>query len=161
MAEAVFQHLVNSRPNPVSRDSLISRIDSAGTGAYHIGHGPDPRTMSTLEVNGITTYNHRAREFNPADFTAFDYILAMDVENLAYLQELKERVLAQGRRKEDQLGRVILFGDFGGVEGEEVVDPYYGKQDGFDIAYKQMVRFSKGLLRSIEEGVSAAGAETT
>lgn len=53
----------------------------------------------------------------------------------------------------------MLFGDFGGVRGEEVVDPYYGAcNDGFEVAYEQMVRFSKGFVEQVldEKGAEAS-----
>lgn len=142
MAEAVFRHLT-AKPHP--RVS-ISRIDSAGTAGYHIGSGPDPRTMSTLVENGIVDYIHEGRKVSPADFAEFDYILAMDRDNLRDLQRLSLREKQPTAAKSAQ---VMLFGDFGGVKGEEVADPYYGARDGFDVAYKQMVRFTNGFIKQV------------
>ncbi|KAF1936870.1 phosphotyrosine protein phosphatases I [Clathrospora elynae] len=158
MAEGVFQSLTqpsSSMPHP-----LISRIDSCGTGAYHIGSPPDSRTMATLAKNGITTYKHSARKFSPrTDFSEFDYILAMDDENLEDLERLREREV---KRKGDGegVGRVMLFGEFGGRRrkgngkelGEEVEDPYYGGDGGFTVAYEQSVTFGKVFLERLERG---------
>ncbi|OCL11208.1 phosphotyrosine protein phosphatases I [Glonium stellatum] len=155
MAEGVFQHFTKPGNGPHHR--LIARIDSCGTGAYHVGDSPDSRTMSTLENNGITTYKHKARKFQISDFTTFDYILAMDDDNLDHLVRLRKRTLKQNNMQDQELGRVMLFGDFGGKEGEEVVDPYYGSRDGFEIAYEQMVRFTNGFLKTLED--QAAGTE--
>ena len=140
MAEAVFRSLTSSNP-------LVSEIDSAGTGAYHTGDDPDPRTTSTLEDNGIVDYTHGARKIGLSDFAKFDYILAMDKDNLRDLQRLKQRVATKGNN--DNLGQVLLFGDFGGRKGEEVIDPYYGARNGFEIAYEQMVRFTNGFVKEI------------
>ena len=145
MAEAVFRSLTISNPR-------VGTIDSAGTGAYHEGDPPDPRTMSTLEDNGIIDYNHAARKVQASDFTTFDYILAMDRENLYDLRRLRGRVI--GERMTPQLGnaemgRLVLFGDFGGQRGEVVGDPYYGARNGFEIAYEQMLRFSKGFIADV------------
>jgi low molecular weight phosphotyrosine protein phosphatase len=46
----------------------------------------------------------------------------------------------------------MLFGEFGGKKGEEVEDPYYGGEEGFEEAYRQAVRFSKGFLEKLEAG---------
>lgn len=152
MSEGVFRHLTKS-PSP---HPTVGEIDSCGTGAYHAGDGPDSRTLSTLEDNGITDYDHCARKFrNPDDFDSFDYILAMDRENLSDLVRLKnayERKLRSAGKEEqiENLGKVMLFGDFGGRKGEVVIDPYYGGRDGFETAYKQAVRFSEGLLKHLE-----------
>ena len=147
MAEAVFRHLTNQ-----GKKSLIYKIDSAGTGAYHAGDDPDPRTLSTLEENGITSYAHAARKFAPADFQTFDYILAMDDENKAHLDRMRARLMKLKGSDDSTFGRVHLFGEFGGKSRrEEVIDPYYGANDGFEIAYEQIFRFSKGLLKEIED----------
>lgn len=74
--------------------------------------------MATLESNGIKDYRHAARVVKLHDFADFDYVLAMDRENLRNLQRLKE----QWVKNDEEGGRskVMLFGDFGGYSGEEV-----------------------------------------
>lgn len=140
MAEAVFRSLT-------SGISKISSVDSAGTGAYHTGDSPDPRTLSTLADNGIVDYDHAARKVQSADFTKFDYILAMDRDNLRDLQRMRQRAVKTDG--DSPPGKLMLFGDFGGRKGETVIDPYYGANGGFDVGYEQMVRFSKGFLREV------------
>ncbi len=142
MAEAVFHSLTASNPR-------IAYVDSAGTGAYHAGQGPDRRTRTTLEDNGILNYQHAARLIETSDFTRFDYVLAMDSENLLNLQRLKEWWLKNGGDGKKKKCNVMLFGDFGGRKCEEVIDPYYGARHGFDVAYEQMMRFSKGFIRQV------------
>lgn len=155
MAEGVFQSLVSASPPSTQR--LISTIDSCGTGAYHVGDAPDPRTMATLRSKHITDYNHSARKFAPAsDFDKFDYILAMDDANLEDLEDLRRRAVKR-KGGDEGFGRVMLFGEFGGRtrrggRGEEVQDPYYGANDGFTVAYEQAVRFSKCFLERLEKG---------
>lgn len=140
MADAVFRSLTKS-------NSRCAYIDSAGTGAYHEGDSPDPRTISTLEDHGILDYDHAARKILITDFATFDYIIAMDKDNLHDLQRLKQRAVKKDIGiGEDGMGKVMLFGDFGGKKGEQVIDPYYGARDGFSVAYEQMVRFSKGFI---------------
>lgn len=169
MAEAVFRHLTappHSHPhsNPHISKS-ISRIDSAGTAAYHIGSDPDSRTISTLIKHGIENYSHFGRQVAGSDFDEFDYILAMDRENLRNLQRLAARRgrEASGKAQADRVegARVMLFGDFGGVKGEEVVDPYYGANDGFEVAYEQMVRFTNGFVKEVwgQRGEERSGQE--
>jgi low molecular weight phosphotyrosine protein phosphatase len=153
MCEAVFQSLATSSP-------LISRIDSCGTGAYHIGSQPDSRTIATLKAHDITTYRHAARKFSPtSDFRDFEWIFAMDDENLEDLEALRKREVKK-RGGEEGVGKVMLFGDFGGRrrkgmgdgKGEEVQDPYYGGDEGFEVAYEQAVRFGKVFLEKLEAG---------
>lgn len=143
MAEAVFRHITTTSSH---QHISISKIDSAGTGSYHVGSEPDSRTMSTLVDNGIGDYIHAGRQVSLNDFAEYDYILAMDRQNLRDLQRLSSR---EKRPTGAKGAQVMLFGDFGGVKGEEVVDPYYGARDGFDVAYKQMVRFTNGFIEQI------------
>ena len=169
MAEAVFRSLTAS-------DQRLGLIDSCGTGAYRTcdhrplellccgshtdlelivdeGHPPDPRTMSTLQDNSILTYEHSARKIHVADFDTFDYILAMDDDNVHDIMRLRTRAIKNkhdGPNKEKLSAKVMLFGDFGGnVKGEQVVDPYYGATNGFTVAYEQMVRFSNGFIAQV------------
>ncbi|KAF2007636.1 phosphotyrosine protein phosphatases I [Amniculicola lignicola CBS 123094] len=156
MAEGVFLSLTQTTTPP---HPLISRIDSCGTGAYHVGSKPDSRTMSTLVSYGITSYRHSARKFRREDFDEFDFVFAMDDENLEDLEQMRGREVRRrkkGGEGEEGLAKVMLFGEFGrkrkSGKGEEVQDPYYGAKDGFEIAYEQSVRFGKRFLEALEKG---------
>ena len=149
MAEGVFRSLTHFN-DPSSAHPLISRIDSCGTGAYHAGDNPDPRTMAVLKSHGITDYKHKARKVRvPQDFEEFDYVLGMDGMNM---QDLKSMARRKGVTAGDAEGgcHLGLFGDFGGKMGEEVEDPYYGGGKGFEVAFEQLERIGKGLLETIE-----------
>ncbi|KAG8529566.1 uncharacterized protein KY384_006203 [Bacidia gigantensis] len=142
MAEAVFASLTASNPG-------VARIDSAGTGAYHAGDSPDSRTMDTLAENNINDYDHAARKMVATDFTDFDYILAMDEDNLDDLESMRRRLMKKDSSAASHRGQLMLFGDFGGKKGEQVVDPYYGARNGFSVAYEQMVRFTTGFVEQV------------
>ncbi|KAF3310104.1 hypothetical protein TWF173_010114 [Orbilia oligospora] len=144
MAEAVFRHVVTEK-NLLDKFDVI---DSAGTGAYHIGNPPDSRSVAECERNGVMV-SHRARQVVREDFERFDYILAMDEENLEDLE--RKRGKGNGKGK----ARVMMFGEFAG-EGEKggkvVRDPYYGGQRGFEVNFGQCWRFSEGFLGRVFEG---------
>lgn len=146
MAEGVFRSLA-------ANNSHIARIDSCGTGAYHTGDQPDPRTLSVLEQHGITGFKHNARKIRvPADFEEFDYVLAMDEDNLMDLRDMVKRAQKKGSLTGGEIEKVRLYGEFGGKRrDEEVGDPYYGGRNGFEIAFEQVKRFGEGLLKVIEE----------
>ncbi|KAL8695525.1 MAG: hypothetical protein Q9224_003388 [Gallowayella concinna] len=148
MAEGVFRSMTKA-------DTRVGTVDSAGTGAYHEGSPPDPRTMSVLEENGEMGYDHSARKVRNADFKDFDYVLAMDDDNLHDLSRLHRRIV-KNDGADAAPANVMLFGDFGGRKGEEVIDPYYGARDGFTIAYEQMTRFTKGFIEQVLQGVDRA-----
>lgn len=152
MAEGVFRDLTNH-----TRDNahpLVKTIDSCGTGAYHVGDAPDPRTMSVLSDHGISAkyYAHKARKFRTQDFEDFDYIFAMDEDNKDYLDRARKNLIKKGDITDEEAGKVSLFGVYGGKGEEEVGDPYYGARNGFEIAYEQVTRFSKGFIKFLENG---------
>ncbi|KIW08749.1 uncharacterized protein PV09_00687 [Verruconis gallopava] len=150
MAEAVFRNISKYPANP-----LIAKVDSAGTGAYHVGSCPDPRTIKVLRKNGIEDYEHYARKVHAEDFDTFDWIFAMDADNLDDLKSMRNRARSRKGKAGSQGAstkepKIMLFGDFGGRKNEEVIDPYYGADNGFDVAYEQMVRFSNGFIKHLE-----------
>lgn len=109
--------------------------------------------MSVLEANGLTDYRHKSRKIKvPEDFERFDYLLAMDEENMVDLQDMIKRAAKRGLLDAKAAGKKVhLFGEFGGkAKGEEVGDPYYGAHDGFVVAFEQVGRFGKALLKHIE-----------
>ena len=152
MAEGVFRH--KTKYELPGANPHIKQIDSCGTGAYHVGDSPDPRTMSVLSDHGITSkfYTHAARKFETSDFETFDYIFAMDKDNKDYLDRARKQWIKKGGDLADKdAAKVTLFGEWGGNGKEEVDDPYYGAgDDGFRIAYEQMDRFSDGFLKMLE-----------
>lgn len=108
--------------------------------------------MSVLEDNGITDYRHKARRVKvPEDFEHFDYLLAMDEDNLIDLRDMVQRAKKKGLMSGKEMKKVHLYGSFGGKsKDEDIIDPYYGGRDGFQVAYEQVTRFGKGLLEHIE-----------
>jgi protein-tyrosine phosphatase len=140
-AEGIFKAMV-------MREGLSDRIDSdsAGTHGYHIGAPPDRRTVAAAKTRGYDLSMLRARRVEAADFTAFDLVLAMDLENRTALQRL-----CPATHKE----RLKLFLDFApSLEGCEVPDPYYGGSDGFEHVLDLAEAGSKGLITAIRQKLS-------
>ncbi len=133
MAEAVFRHLVEEAG---LGEQIV--IDSAGTSDYHIGERAHSGTRAVLRANGIE-YDGRARQITPADFERFDYILAMDNENLA---DLRHMAPPQTRAV---IARFLDFAD--GTSIREVPDPYYNGQ--FEDVYRLVRRGAEALLAHI------------
>ena len=135
-AEGVFAHIVKAA-------GLVNLIvtDSAGTIAYHAGEPPDERARETAQEHGIEIGHLRARQFCADDFDRFQYILAMDRENLHQLR------LA---RPDAFQGRLELLCDFGPKgKGKDVPDPYYGGPNGFEKVFELVTEASEGLLKAI------------
>ncbi|WP_440225687.1 low molecular weight protein-tyrosine-phosphatase [Dokdonella sp. MW10] len=100
-----------------AKAGLAIDVASAGTEAYHVGDGADPRSIALAEAHGYPMAAHRARQVADADFEAFDHLLVMDEVNLS---ALLRRTPAAAR------GRVALFLPFAGRAERELPDPYYG-----------------------------------
>jgi len=136
MAEAIFRYRVAEAG---LQDAF--EIDSAGTGDWHIGQLPDPRTLDVLRENGITEVT-RARQVRTQDFQDFDLILAMDHSNV--------RNLAAWRGADPDRVRLML--EFDPVrESEEVPDPYYDGPEAFREVYAMLDRACANLLEDLRE----------
>jgi len=137
-AHGVFEKLVAEQ----GLDSQI-RIDSAGTGDWHLGKEPDPRTLLAGQQRGYDFSHLRARQVRAEDFDLFDYILAMDGKNLTNLQQLQPRHFG---------GRLSLFLPFGQGSIDEVPDPYAGGAQGFEQVLDMVEQAAEGLLTHLREG---------
>lgn len=116
LAQGVFEQL--------AQDYSIT-VDSAGTANYHSGASPDKRSQLTAKRHGIDISSQCARQFTTADFEDFDYIYVMDRTNLS-------NVLSLARNEQDSAKVALLLGE------DEVEDPYYGGDDGFEIVYQKI-----------------------
>ena len=123
-------------------------LDSAGTGAWHVGELPDPRSRAAAKKRGYDL-THRARKFTAADFDRFDLVLAMDRDNYDSLQRL-----ARGRTQVPSI-RMLCSYDPSAPEGAEVPDPYSGEDDGFEEVLDICERACRGLLQQVR-GVVAS-----
>jgi protein-tyrosine phosphatase len=126
----------------VEQNGLDIRIDSAGTHAYHVNEAPDPRACSAAAARGIDISDLRARAVELEDFNRFDYILAMDHDNLALL----ERMCPHGATAKISL--MLSYAET--VERAEVPDPYFGGPDGFEHVLDMLENASRGLLESLQ-----------
>lgn len=140
-AEGVFRKLLRELA-----PGLEVEVDSAGTHAYHIGSPPDRRAQEAARRRGIDLSSLRARVVTEEDFERFDYILAMDEDNLA---ELMARC---PRHRRSRLRLLMEFAPHLGVE--EIPDPYYGGTAGFERVLDLVEEAARGLLdelRTLEE----------
>lgn len=106
-------------------------IDSAGTGAYHVGKKPDKRSISVASENGIDITNQKARKFTAKDFENFDLIYVMDQSNY-------RNVVNLARDEEDKLKVKLILNEVFPGEDLDVPDPYYGGDFGFKNVYNML-----------------------
>ena len=132
-AEGVFRHYVSQR----GLQEHI-HIDSAGTHSYHIGCEPDHRTQAAAKSRGFDLSSLRARKVSTGDFEEFDYILVMDRTNY---DDVCSKSPPHYRQK------IRLFLSYAeGIREEEVPDPYYGGNKGFEYVLDLVENAARGLL---------------
>ena len=130
----------------IEREGLAGRIrvDSAGTGAWHVGEPPDPRATAAARRRGIRLFG-AARQFQALDFGRFDLVVAMDQSNLRNLQHL-----APGPAETRKLSLLRDF-DPKSPPGSGVPDPYYGGPDGFEEVLDQCEAACRGLIAHLRQ----------
>ena len=111
--------------------SFKTFVDSAGTGAYHVGEKPDKRSINIAKVNGIDITNLQARKFSVKDFDEFDLIYVMDNSNY-------EDVISLARDEDDRMKVNLILNEIFPDENLDVPDPYYGGEFGFKTIYKML-----------------------
>ncbi len=135
-AEGVFRAVVRAQ----GLEQVIE-TDSAGTHSYHVGDAPDARAQAAAARRGIDLSGLRGRQATRHDIESFDFILAMDRENLRHLRALSPPGM------ED---KIRLFLDFAPSRPErEVPDPYFGGDGGFDRVLDMVEEAATGLLEHI------------
>ena len=138
LAENVFRHLVEEAG---LEDQF--EIDSAGTGSWHVGERPDDRATATALARGIEVVGC-ARQVTPDDLVIFDYVLAMDRDNLRELEHMARQGPATARIE-------LLRAYDPEQEGGDVPDPYYGGATGFENVFDIVSRSCRNLLASLTE----------
>ncbi|MCW8281352.1 MULTISPECIES: low molecular weight protein-tyrosine-phosphatase [Agrobacterium] len=135
LAEGILRNLADS----AALHQLT--VDSAGTGGWHRGDAPDPRSIAMARRHGIDISLQRARQVTAADFETFDLVFAMDENNLANLLRLSS---------ERHRHKIHLFMEYAAGRRENVPDPYYGAEDGFLTVYNMLLAGCRSLLEKIE-----------
>ena len=138
-AEGVMRHLLREEG---LEDEVT--IDSAGTGAWHVGNPPDRRATAAAAARGIVLEG-AARQVRPSDFDDYDLLLVADRENLADLRAIAPDEAASAK--------VRLLREFDpasdGALDLDVPDPYYGGPDGFEDVLDLVEAACRGLLAEI------------
>jgi len=120
---------------------LTIEIDSAGTGAWHIGGAPDRRAQATARRHGMDIAHYQARQVEPGDFRRFTHIFALDADNLRNL-----RAIAPA----DATARVdLLMNMVPGRYGHAVKDPYYGGDEGFETTWSDVSAAARALVAQL------------
>ena len=136
-AHAVLEKLIQNKDLSESIE-----VDSAGTSTYHIGDHPDPRSIAAAQRRGYSLTEQIARQVSASDFHQFDYVLAMDVDNLQHLENAAPR---------GSKAKVQLLLDYSAGATESVPDPYFGGgEQGFDKVLDLIEGACRRLLEHLE-----------
>lgn len=137
-AEAVFQSLVNKKG-----ESEQFKIDSAGTSAWHAGEKADARMRQHARNRNINLTSI-SRKFVIEDFDRFDYIIAMDRQNLTDM-----KYMARNKSDLDKLHMMTSFSKR--FNYDHVPDPYYGGEDGFELVLDILEDAGEGLFQFVKK----------
>jgi protein-tyrosine phosphatase len=129
--------ILKSKVNP---DKIV--VDSAGTGAWHVGELPDKRSINVAKKHHIDLINQRARQFKKQDFKDFDVIYVMDESNY-------KNVLSIAESTSDK-EKVKLILDETNLNLKNVPDPYYGGEDGFENVYQMLEEACSNIQKKLE-----------
>ena len=151
MKKIIFVCLGNICRSPVAEGIMLHlkekyqldvEIDSAGTASYHIGEAPDRRTIANAAKHGIDLTNLRARQFEVKDFDKFDWILAMDINNMNTLKRMTV--------EQKHLQKIKLMLDFAHpFSNAEVPDPYYGTEKDFELVFNLVNKACRSIVNQI------------
>lgn len=135
--EGVLRHLAKER----GLDGRV-RVASAGTHDYHVGEAPDPRSVKHAAKRGYDLSAQRAMQVEKRHFEEFDYVLAMDRGHLRILRQIQP----PGSR-----AKLGLFLEASGKwKGEDMPDPYYGGDAGFEQVLDMVEEAAQRWLDRIE-----------
>ena len=132
LAEGIMQHLADEH-------GLDWQVDSAGTGSWHVGDGPDRRSVRAARNHGIDISKQICRQFRRNDFSQFDHIFVMDKYNLS-------DVLAMAPDEEAATKVKLLLGT------REVPDPYYDDNQ-FEPVFELIKQGCEDIIRDLTEDI--------
>ena len=128
------------------------QVDSAGTSTYHLGSAPDSRSIAAAARRGYSLHDQVARQVSVNDFHNFDYVLAMDEDNLRHLQGIAP---AHSRAS------IRLLLDYSSEMFVSVPDPYFGGGDaGFEVVLNLVEDACGRFLQHLEQELTDAKMES-
>ncbi len=137
LAEGILRQLTREA-------GLAWHVDSAGTGSWHIGQQPDPRSVDIARRHGLDITDQRGRQFNRKDFERFDLILTMDQDNY---RDVRRLARTEGEREKVQMIMNLVHPG----EDRPVPDPYWD-DDGFEQVYRMLEHACAHLVEQARNG---------
>jgi len=128
-------------------DPKLFSVHSAGTGGWHVGNPPDPRSIEIASQKGLDISTQTAEQFKPEFFDEFDLIYAMDQSNFRDLKDL-------ARSPVDEKKLRLLLDSLFPNEGVDVPDPYYGGPSGFVHVFDLIDRACEIIADELQQNYS-------
>jgi len=116
-------------------------VDSAGTAGYHVGNPPDHRSIGVAKKYGLDISRQKCRRFSETDFLEFDHIYVMDRSNFSNVSRLATN--------EQEINKIKLLLDEVDLDIQEVPDPYYGGDDGFEKVYQMIDMACEAIAKKL------------
>lgn len=116
-------------------------VDSAGTAGYHVGNPPDERSIAVAHKYGLNIEHQKCRKFSKEDFSEFDHIYVMDRSNFSDVASL-------AKNKEEASKVKLLLSEIE-LGTQEVPDPYYGGNDGFENVYQMIDKACEVIAKKL------------
>lgn len=126
----------------ITKDNIF--VDSAGTGAYHVGNLPDIRSIEVAKKYGIDITDQSARKIEFSDLEDFDYIYTMDTSNY-------KNVLAMAKNDAQKAKIFMIMNELQPQENIDVPDPYYGGNNGFEHVFHMLDKACDVIINKISK----------
>lgn len=123
----------------IEEKSLDWRVDSAGTGSWHIGELPDHRSIAVARKYSIDITYQRARQFSANDLDTFDLIFAMDAQNF--------QDILRFAKKEEHKNKVQLILNLVYPNGNRSVPDPYWDDDGFEDVFQMLDEACEQIIK--------------
>jgi protein-tyrosine phosphatase len=124
LAEGVLQH-------KAFQAGLQWSVESAGTGAWHMGQEPHHLSIKVAKQNGIDISKQRARRFVKEDFINYDFIYVMDSSNYVDAKHI-------GGKLFDETKIDLLLNELYPGQNRNVPDPWFGTEDGYHAVFEMI-----------------------
>ena len=125
--------------NKLQQEGLDWEVDSAGTGGWHNGEHPDPRSIATAQKHDIDISNQISRKVRSIDYENFDLIYAMDIQNYRDLLLLADD-MERNKIK-------LILNEVEPGANKSVPDPYWD-DDGFEKVYQMLERACTAIIKN-------------
>lgn len=123
-------------------DTTRFQVDSAGTGGWHVGSPPDPRSVTVARLHGLDITDQRGKKFSPYDFEVYDHIFVMDNSNY-------NDVVHQAQSDSEKLKVQLILDEIFPGENVDVPDPYYGGDQGFEKVFQMLDEACENIVRRL------------